>query len=342
VQIVPYSEPWKEKWETYVETHPEATVFHTIAWKDSIETAFRFKPAYLLAEDGGVVRGILPLFWASNPIIGKTLISTPFGMYGGVCSDTEETRCALTEAACKLAREAQVQYLELRDRYAGTTGGFERKTLYVNFECELSPDEDAMFTELPRDTRYMIRKGQKRELRSETGIHLLDICYDIYAFSVHQLGTPVFPRRYFHILRDRFGDKLEVMVVWSGSQAIAAVLSFRFRNWIAPFYGGSVAEARPVAGNNFMYWELMKDAARRGIRYFDFGRSKLDTGAYAFKAQWSMRENPLPYRYYLVKKRSLPNYSPANPRFKVALEIWKHLPLTVSKLLGPQLVRLFP
>jgi hypothetical protein len=119
-------------------------------------------------------------------------------------------------------------------------------------------------------------------------------------------------------------------------------MSFRFRDWILPYYGGSTLEARHYAANNFMYWDLLEDARQRGIKFFDFGRSKLGTGAHAFKSQWNMRERALPYQFHLVKRQDMPNFSPANPRFQRAIELWKRMPFPLTKLLGPALVKLFP
>jgi FemAB-related protein (PEP-CTERM system-associated) len=188
----------------------------------------------------------------------------------------------------------------------------------------------------------MIRKAQKNGLCAIVDCGQIDAFYEIYARSVQQLGTPVFPKRFFQTLLQEFGEQCELTVVWHRAQAVAAVASFRFRDWILPYYGGSLLAGRGLAANNFMYWEVMKRALEGGVRYFDFGRSKLGTGSYAFKTQWNMRERPLPYQFYLVERETMPNYSPANSRFKLATNCWKHLPFPVTKILGPALVRLFP
>jgi FemAB-related protein (PEP-CTERM system-associated) len=201
---------------------------------------------------------------------------------------------------------------------------------------------DRLFESLPRDTRYMIRKAQKNALRAVVDCGQIDTFYEIYARSVHQLGTPVFSKRFFRILLEEFGGQCEITVVWQKACAVAGVLSFRFRDWILPYYGGSILEGRHLAANNFLYWEVMKRAVESGMRHFDFGRSKLGTGSYAFKAQWNMRERPLPYQFYLVQRKSMPNYSPVNPRFKLATASWRHVPFVLTKILGPTLVRLFP
>ncbi len=342
MRVVDYKNEMQPLWDEFVLAHPQGTLFHTTAWLRSIKRAFGYAPHYLAAEQDGQIVGVLPLFLTSNPLTGKTLISTPFAVYGGVCTTSEEARVALLEAATSLAEKKNVEYLELRTPEPSSDAGFQTKDLYVTFDCPIDPDPDRLMKGLPKDTRYMIRKSQKSGLRTTKGNQQINEFYEIYAQSVRNLGTPVFSRRFFNILLQEFNDAAEIMMVWKDQQAVAGVMSFRFRDWILPYYGGSTMAARQCSANNFMYWELLDDARQRGIKFFDFGRSKLGTGAYAFKSQWGMRERPLPYQFHLVKRRDMPNFSPANPKFQRAIELWKRMPFPLTKLIGPSLVKLFP
>jgi FemAB-related protein (PEP-CTERM system-associated) len=157
-----------------------------------------------------------------------------------------------------------------------------------------------------------------------------------------RLGTPVFPRLLFRNLLEEFPEHTQLLLIYKGSRPVTGVLSFFFRDVILPYYAGASAAAPGLAANNFMYWELMKWAASRGFRWFDFGRSKKDTGAYLFKSQWGMQIEPLDYQVFLGKRRTVPNFSPANPKFELAARIWKRLPLPLTKVLGPRVVRWFP
>jgi FemAB-related protein (PEP-CTERM system-associated) len=317
-------------------------LFHLTAWKRSIERAFGFQARYLAVEEQGTIRGVLPLFLVDNWVQGKSLISAPFAVYGGICADDEGAAETLRTAACELARKEKVQFLELREQRPFSYPDFHCKHLYVTFDRELPSDCRELLQSFPRDTRYMIRKAQKGGLRAVVGNGHLDVLYGIYAYSVRQLGTPVFSRRYFQILLEEFGENCEVTTIWHEEKAIAGVLSFRFRDRILPYYGGSLLEGRQLAANNFMYWEVMRRAAECGIRYYDFGRSKLGTGAYAFKTQWGMQERPLPYQFYLGRRKTMPNFSPVNPRFRLGVNLWKRMPLWAANVLGPRVVRLFP
>jgi FemAB-related protein (PEP-CTERM system-associated) len=342
MNIRPYSDDLRTEWDDFVVAQPEGTLFHLTAWKRSIERAFGFEARYLLAQKNGRICGILPLFRSSNWVQGQTLISTPFAVYGGICFNDPAASIALRTAAVQMATEDGVDYLELREAHRPFSDSFLTKELYVTFEQPLTKDPEQLMRGFPKDTRYMIRKAQKSGLRTVTDNAQLDSFYNIYAHSVRNLGTPVFSGRFFRILLEEFGSTAGVTVIWRDSKALAAVLSFRFRGTILPYYGGSLPEGRQFAVNNFMYWEVMRSACERGLSTFDFGRSKLGTGSYFFKTQWNMHSRPLPYQFYLVRRKNLPNFSPANPKFKLATSLWRRIPLPLTKTLGPSLVRLFP
>ena len=337
-----YQDTNRSEWDRYVYRHPSGSLFHLTAWKRVIERCFGFESRYLLAQEGNIICGVLPLFLVRNILQGKSLISTPFAVYGGACADNPQVETALRDHAREMAQRERVQYLELREQRPIPDQAFVTKELYVTFDLELSKSPEELQRGFPRDTRYMIRKAQKNGLQTVLGIGEIDTFYEIYSRSFHHLGTPVFSKRFFKIILEEFGQQCELTTIWREKRALAAVLSFRFKDWILPYFGGSLVEGRQFAVNNFMYWEVMKRALEAGIRYFDFGRSKLGSGSYAFKTQWNMRERPLPYQFALVRRKSLPNFSPANPKFKLAISVWRSMPFELTKLLGPAVVQLFP
>jgi FemAB-related protein (PEP-CTERM system-associated) len=277
--VCSYEDRFQSAWDEYVYRHSSGSIFHLIAWKRVVEKAFKFEARYLLVKENGSIRGVLPLFMVSNLLFGRSLISTPIAVYGGICGDNENIKSLLRRAACQMAERERVQYLELREQWPIAFSGFLTKQLYVTFDLELPRDLDGLLRGFPRDTRYMIRKGQKNGLQAVVDNRQLDTFYEIYSRSFSNLGTPVFAKRLFRIVLDEFGEQCELTTVWSGKKALASVLSFRFRDWILPYFGGSLVESRPLAANNFMYYEVMRRALEAGVRFFDFGRSKLGSGA---------------------------------------------------------------
>jgi hypothetical protein len=88
-----------------------------------------------------------------------------------------------------------------------------------------------------------------------------------------------------------------------------------------------------------MYWEVMRRAAARGYRLFDFGRSKLGTGSFAFKKNWGFTPAPLHYRFHLRSGTEIPEINPLNPKYRLFIAAWKRLPLPLANAIGPHIVR---
>lgn len=342
IRVRPFVESDGLRWDEFVTHHLEGSFFQLTGWKRVIEKTFGYEPRYLLAERDGEITGIAPLFFVSNWLIGRCLISVPLGVYGGICASDQQSRNCLLEAVKDESVALGVDYLELRNRKGEIDPGFHRNSLYATFTTPLSADHDSNLKRLPRDTRYMIRKGEKVGLRCERGSGQLDAFYRLFTQSMHRHGTPVFPRAMFENLQNEFASSMDVMMVYSGSGAVSGVVSFLFRDTIFPYYAGAGPDATKTAANNFMYWELMKHAVDRGCRQFDFGRSKKGTGAYAFKTQWNMTVEPLDYEIFLVRRKTVPNFSPVNPKFERATRIWKRLPLWMANTMGPRVVRWLP
>ena len=332
----------EKRWDSFVFEHPRASFFHLVGWKRIIEKTFGHKARYFYCERDGKITGIAPIFECSNWFIGRCFISIPLAAYGGIVADDPESEKALLEHSNGLAQAASVEYLELRVRDGVLFDGFHANQLYVTFHAPLFPDAASNLKRLPKDTRYMIRKAEMGGLRAQRGMEQLDAFYELFAQSMHRLGTPVFPRALFRNIVDEFPDCTQLMIVYDGTRAVTGVLSFFFRDTILPYYAGATPEATRLAANNFMYWELIKWAGEQGYCTFDFGRSKKGTGAFAFKSQWNMNVEQLDYQVFLVKRKTVPNFSPLNPKFEMAIRLWQNLPLRVTKWLGPSAVRLFP
>ncbi len=325
------------RWDAFVDGCPEATFFHRAGWKEVIERAFGHSTYFLMAESGDAIEGVLPLARLRSRLFGDALVSLPFAVYGGIAASTEQAADALDKAAQVLAERLGVGHLEYRHRKP-THPDWPSKDLYVTFRGRIDPDSQANMAAIPRKQRAMIRKGIRAGLQGRFDDDN-DRFFQAYSYSVHQLGTPVFARRYFDLLREVFGCSCDVLTVSHGERLVASVLSFYFRDEVLPFYGGGTALARELAGNDFMYWQLMESARERGYRLFDFGRSKRGAGSYHFKKHWGFEPRPLHYECRLIRATALPDNSPMNPKYRLFIALWRRLPLAVVNALGPHIVR---
>ena len=328
------------RWDAFVLDCADATFFHRAGWHTIMEQGFGHDSYFLYAEQDGRIAAVLPLVHLHSRLFGSSLVSLPFCVYGGIAGGGAPARQALDGAAQALARRLGVGHLEYRWRDApGVSGdGWLHQPLYATFRRALHADAEHNLLAIPRKQRAVVRKGIANGLHSAIDYDLSRF-YPIYAASVHRLGTPVFARRHFALLRSVFGNDCEILTVYQAQQAQASVLVFYFRDEVLPYYGGGSVLARSSGANDFMYWEVMRRAGAHGYRLFDFGRSKLGTGAYDFKKNWGFAPQPLPYTYRLVRASKLPHVNPSNPKFALSIRAWRRLPLPLANLLGPHIVR---
>jgi FemAB-related protein (PEP-CTERM system-associated) len=327
-----------ERWDAFVARCPAASFFHRAGWQRIIGSVFRHRTHFLYAERGDEIVGVLPLAQVKSLLFGNALVSLPFAVYGGVATLDEEAGAALEARAQQLAVQLGVDHLELRN-VAPRHADWPTQDLYVTFRKEILPDVDANLQAIPRKQRAMVRKGIKNELRSVVD-PTAERFFALYADNVHRHGTPPYSRRYFEALLREFGSDAEVLTVTdAGGKPLSSVLSFYFRDEVLPYYAGDDVAARDLAANDFKYWELMRRACERGLRLFDYGRSKKDTGPYAFKKNWGFEPQTLHYEYCLYNRDAVPQNNPLNPKYRLMIAAWQRLPLGVANALGPHIVR---
>ncbi len=326
------------RWDAFVMACPAATFFHRAAWQQIINEVFRHPTYFLYAHDGGGIRGVLPLAHVNSRLFGNALIALPFAVYGGVAADSEAAATALEEEAQRLAVGLGVDHLEFRN-VAPRHTDWPAQDLYVTFRKEILPEVEANMLAIPRKQRAMVRKGIKNGLLSHIDDNA-DRFFALFADNVHRHGTPALPKRYFETLLRVFGPDCEVLTVTApDGRPLSSVLSFYFRDEVLPYYAGDDEAARDLAANDFKYWELMRRACERGLRVFDYGRSKVGTGPYAFKKNWGFEAQPLHYEYCLYKRDSIPQNNPSNAKYKLFIAAWRRLPLGLANRLGPLIVR---
>ncbi|WP_020485041.1 FemAB family XrtA/PEP-CTERM system-associated protein [Methylomonas sp. MK1] len=327
----------RERWDHYVMAAVDGSFFHLSAWQQVIKQAFGHDTYYFYAEQDGEITGILPLTHVNSLLFGNSLVSNAFCVYGGIVASNDEAFAALQTKAQELARELGVDSLEMRNRQQKHPD-WPHKELYVTFRKELDPDVEKNLNAIPRKQRAMVRAGIKAGLTSVIDDNV-ERLYRAYSESVRNLGTPVFPKKYFQILQDVFGESCEVLTIEHEGQLVASVMSFYFKDEVLPYYGGGTDAARDLKGNDFMYWEVMRRAVEKGCRVFDYGRSKVGTGSYRFKKHWGFEPEPLYYEVDLVKAKQIPEINPLNPKYRLFIAAWKRLPLPVSQLVGPWLAK---
>lgn len=328
----------RASWDTFVREHPRGTFFHLTGWADVMQNTLGHRSHYLTARRGGGILGVLPLVEIKSRLFGHALLSNAFCVAGGPLAFEEAVEDELMTAAAQLARDLNVDYAELKDTPRAPDGWHSHGELYAGFERGIDADETACLAQVPRKQRAVVRKAIESDL-TVTLDDGVDTVFELYSRTVRDHGTPVFPKALFKSLRDVFGTACEVLTVRQNEQPISSVMSFYFRDRVLPYYTGSLLSARDMGANDLMYWRLMRHAAERGCTTFDFGRSKVGTGPFSFKKNWGFPPRPITHQFYLHRAKALPNLNPTNPKFSLAVQSWRKLPLPVANLIGPFISR---
>ena len=326
-------------WDAFVLACPQATFFHRAGWQRIMVEVFRHDTHFLLARTDGRITGVLPLAHVKSVLFGNALTSLPFAAYAGVAAADDASAEALIREAQALAKRIGAEHLELRHLHDKQHSDWPQQDLYVTFRKAILPEEEANMLAIPRKQRAMVRKGIKNGLKSEVDAGV-DRFFKLYSSNVHRHGTPALSKRYFQALQREFGSDCEVLTVTGPEgQLLSSVMSFYFRDEVLPYYAGDDEAARDLAANDFKYWELMRLACARGLKLFDYGRSKQGTGPYAFKKNWGFEPQPLHYEYQLYKREAVPQNNPSNPKYQLLIKTWRKLPIGLANWLGPFVVR---
>ena len=325
--------------ETYVAAHAEATPFHRPAWLNAAEAATGHAALALVAEAGGVLVGYLPFTLIHSPLFGRLLASSGFAVGGGVLADSPALAALLIDAARELAERRAVPAIELRGGALPEAGqGWAvKRDSHCGFIRPLADDDERELLAIPRKQRAEVRKGLDQPLTIRIGTSAADraMHYAVYAESVRNLGTPVFPRALFDAVLDQFGHDADILTVLHEGQPVASVLSLYHKGAVMPYWGGGVWAARRLRANDRMYYELMLHARRRGCTHFDFGRSKTHSGAYDFKRNWGFEPQPLSYGVWTKPGAEARDADPTSARHARRIALWRKLPLGLANRIGP-------
>lgn len=323
--------------DAYVRAHPDATPFHLSAWSLGVAQGCGQRAHCLIARDDRGIRGMLPLTEVHSPLFGRALVSNGFAVGGGILADSAKAARALASEAWALAERLSCPTLELRGGPAPGEGWRHDGATYLNFARELAADDEAELLAIPRKQRAEVRRSLDNGLTVDTGDRAAH--YRIYAESVHNLGTPVFPRALFDAVLDGFGDDADILTVRAGRVPVASVLSLYFRGTVYPYWGGGTAAARALRANDRMYYALMAHARARGCTRFDFGRSKAGTGPAMFKKNWGFEAAPLAYAIRTAPGAEPRAINPLDPKNRAKIGLWKRFPLPLANRLGPFIAR---
>lgn len=330
-------------WDAFVALHLDSTNYHQYGWRKVVEKSFGHRTMYLAATNRrNEICGILPFVQMKSRLFGSFLVSLPFFNYGGLLISDDSAAAVLLNASRKMLSGTGVDHIELRhlkmfDEVMAT------KQHKVTMILDLKKNEEDQWSGLDAKVRNQIRKAEKSELQAVTGrMELLDGFYSVFCRNMRDLGTPVYGRNFFRNVLEEFPETTRILSVMHEGRTIASALLTWYRDVLEVPWASSTRDFRQLCPNNLLYWEAIRFAIGLGARTFDFGRSTPGEGTYKFKEQWGAKPVRLYWQYLLRDGDALPEINTKNPRYQLAIQAWKRLPLMVTNLLGPHIVRCIP
>lgn len=333
----------RSQWDTYVAEQPHASNYHRYRWRDVVEKSFGHPCHYLTARnaDGRIV-GVLPLVFMKSRLFGCFLVSQPFFNYGGLLSDSREAGDALLAEAAALRQRLGAEHVEMRHTEPWM-GELPTKQAKVSMLLALAPDRDSLWQGFNAKLRNQVRKAEKSGLTAVVGgQELLADYYTVFVRNMRDLGTPVYAKKFFAEVLAAFTDDANIIAVNLEGKPVAAGLVVRYRDTLEIPWASSIRDYNPLCPNNLLYWTALQHALAIGCTRFDFGRSTPGEGTYKFKEQWGAKPIQLHWQYLLPDGASLPELNTKNPKFEMAIRLWQKLPLPVTTLVGPHIVKNIP
>jgi serine/alanine adding enzyme len=331
------------KIDVFLRDDDGSNLYHDHRWGTIIQKSFGHRYYLLVSEDDkGTVNGVLPLVHMKSWSFGNFIVSMPFLNYGGVLADDETSRNLLLDEAIRIAKDLKVDHVEFRQE-GPLLNGFPVKTAKVSMRLDLPGSHDQLWKSFPSKLRSQIKVPQKAGMVARIGrLEELDSFYDVFSVNMRSLGTPVYPKRFFQAILEQFPESTWICSVYAGNKAVASGFLAGHKHRLEIPWASSLRKYNRSSPNMLLYWSCLKFACDNGFDLFDFGRSTPEESTYKFKEQWGASPSPMPWAYWVRDQGPIPDITPRNRKYHLAIEIWKRLPLHVTKMLGPRIIRNIP
>lgn len=331
------------QWDRYVENHPEGCIYHLSAWQALIKKQFGHNSFYLLSKDNDKnINGVLPVVQLKSLLFGNYMVSVPYFNYGGVLAEDKTIATELMLQAGELAKNNAASHVEFRDTqsYEGDWGLREDKVVML---LDLPTESETLWKDIGTKVRAQVKRPQREPVSSKHGgLDLLDDFYQVFAQNMRDLGTPVYSKQFFKAILETFPKNAHIVCIYHNDKPAAAGFLIGYKNRMEIPWASALREFNKISVNMFLYWEVLKFSIEQGYQQFDFGRSTVNAGTYRFKKQWGAKPKQLFWHYWLSEGSDVPKMNPDNPKYKLVINTWQKLPVWLTKIIGPHIVKNLP
>lgn len=328
-------------WDAYMRRN-NGSIYHDSRWIDLIKKVFGHDCYHLVAIEGDNIVGGLPLTQLNSMVFGNFLVSMPYFNYGGIVADSSKVEEKLLQSAQETMNQLHCAHVEIRCNN-------ERQ-----FDLPVKTNKVCVLLDLPDDPEILWKSiGSKRRAQVKRpvregvdfvygGIDLIDDFYEVFSRNMRDLGTPVYGKDFFSEILMKFPESASIAVVRLKDKPVGAGFLIGNNGKLEIPWASTLREVNRLGVNMFLYWKILEKAIELDFQVFDFGRSSIDANTLKFKKQWGGKVEQL-YWYYLLKNsEKLPDLTTKNKKFELMISFWKKLPVSMTKLIGPHIVKNIP
>ena len=343
MEIIRYEEKNREEWNLFVETCPRGTFFHRAEWIKITESYYGFQSCSFFIREGKEIVAVVPLFLCKSPFLGRCLIPTPTCGRLNFCLLKDKTEPIIWEELERILRSTNANFAEMRFDRENIKSDLIIKREHILQPLFLEANSRDQWKKLKPAVRNKVRQAEKHNLQCISGkSEYFSDFYDLYAVNMRNFAYPPLGKKLFRLLMHEFSDIMEFLIVNHEGDIRAALINFYYKDTVTNLWGVSSLQHRHLRINNYLYWEALKKAIDDGYAIFDFGRAREGSGVYLFKSQWGTADIPLSYHYLVRGKARLPSVEGTQKTYRLPMMIWRHLPISVTKIIGPPLGKRMP
>jgi len=342
ITVIEIDDHSAKRWDAFVCASPQASIYHRYKWRELITKTFKHTSFYLLAHGPeGETVGVLPIVWMKSKLFGSFGVSLPFVNYGGPITSCEKAKQALLDKASAMVDELSWSHLEIRTTDEG--GKWPCQTKKVSMIKALPNNIIELDKSLGSKIRAQVNQANKHEPRiCFGGQELLNDFYRVFATNMRDLGTPVYSKQLFQNILLACDKEAHLAVTYLKHKPVACAFLLGNRELLEIPWASTLKSVNALNINMWMYRQILGFSINSGYTFFDFGRSTLDAPTYRFKKQWGAEPVKHYWYYCMANQQNVPQLNPDNPKYKLAIALWKRLPIFISKIIGPLIVRSLP
>ena len=308
----------EQEWDAFLRGRSGGLFVHSIAYRNLLVAELGCEPEYLVAREGGEIRGVLPVMW-SESAGGRICNSLPYhGSHGGpVARDAPAARALIeawdersSDAATIASTMIENPFLEPPAPEPLHELTDERFTQFTVLPA--GGDEQDVLALISPEARGNVRRASRRGVTVELDNAGLAAVHEIHEEPMRRLGARPKSRRFFDEIPEqlRASEDFDVWIARVGDELAAALLVVRFNGVSEYFTSGTREGFREHDPHSALVFAALVQEARRGSRIWNWGGTRDGMeGVFHFKAKWGSRTGR--YRYFVrVNDRSLLDASP--------------------------------